>query len=264
MRKLPIVDENNNVIKAPSEWKEITLGKWQEFSTLLSQLQAGATMLEEGEELTKMSYEDIVAKYPSYIIKIVSFWTGLTDAELMQLEYDQITYCYGLIFDSLTPPEPIEEYDKGFKFKGTFYEARKTETDIEGNMVFSKNASFMEGIEYLQLSLLGRSVGSGEFENISKQIAIMYRPEGEEYDEDIASERAELFKDLTMDIVWQVAFFFARLSNSYTRLTLKSLTQKVQEARQTLASGDITTFYTQQAGANISIWQKLKNRIFTR
>lgn len=264
MQKLPLVDENNKHILAPSKWSEITLEKWQEFSTLLVALQKGATMLEDGEQLFNMTYEEIVAKYPSYIIRVVSFWTGLTDGELMQLEYEQITYCYAQIFNALTPPEANEDYFKGFKFKGVYYKAKKTEKDIDGNLVFFKDSTFIEGIEFLQLSMLGHKVGSGEFHNIAKQIAIMYRPEGEEYDETKAGERAELFKDLTMDTVWQVAFFFASLKNSYMRRTLSSLTQKVKEARQTLKSGDFTTSSTPQETAVISIWKRLKQRIFTK
>ena len=55
---------------------------------------------------------------------------------------------------------------------------------------------------------------------------------GEEYDEDVCLKRAEEFRQLTMDIAWDVFFYLDELLNMYTKATLSSSLEKVKLSTQ--------------------------------
>jgi hypothetical protein len=262
MLKLPLIDERGIAIKAPSEWREITLATWIEFSEMLVQLNKGASMLEDGKDLNEMSIHEIIATYPSYVIKVVGFWTGLTDSELSQLHYDVIVGCFTLISSVLEKPEPLEEFG-GFKFKGKYYMKPKTVIDINGNEVLAKNTSFINMVEYLQLSMQGQKVAENVFTEMPKQIALLFKIEGEDYNEDVAYARSVIFKDLPMDIVWQIAFFLDSLRASYETAILKSLTQNLDQIKEVII-GDTTISSIQRSTVISRIWKRLKSIISTR
>ena len=265
MLSLPLVDENGKAIKCPSDWSEVTLERWTRFSDLMIQLEKGAEMMNFDKPLFEMGMNEIVSSYPSYVLKVVSFWSGLTDNEIAGIDYDNIVGCYSLIFSLLTVPERNEEQKDGFSFKGTYYKAPKTTKDIHGNLIPMGGKTFIEAAEYLALGQLAQQVSKNKFSQIAKQIAIMYRPEGEEYNEEIAAERAEEFKNLPMDIVWQISFFLTSLRRSVVLSSSKYLEQAQEEMETTVRQlGDYTTSSMQQSGESLSIWKRLKRLTFTR
>ena len=48
-------------------------------------------------------------------------------------------------------------------------------------------------------------------------MAILCRKSGEEYDDDVIPAKTEKFKELTMDIVWEFAFFLTQQSVRLTK-----------------------------------------------
>jgi hypothetical protein len=50
-------------------------------------------------------------------------------------------------------------------------------------------------------------VAEGAYDKMRYAIAILCLPKGEKYDEQKMFERAELFEDLPMSVVWEVFFF---------------------------------------------------------
>lgn len=262
MIRLPLIDDKGNVIKSPSDWREITLSKWIEFSEMLVQLAKGSNLLEEGKDFSDMTIHDLIASYPSYVIKVVSFWSGLTESEINQLEYTDIVSCFTMINEVLQQPKQELDWG-GFKFRGKYYMKPKTVKDINGNDILAKDTSFINMVEYLQLSLQGQKVAENVFTEMPKQIATLFRLSDEQYNEDVASIRAEIFKDLPMDIVWQVAFFLQSLKSSYEILILQSLTENLQEMKAEI-TGDTTTLSIQPLTVISRIWRRLRKRIFTK
>ena len=63
----------------------------------------------------------------------------------------------------------------------------------------------------------------GKFDVLPEQMAILCRKLEEEYDDDVIPQKTEMFKKLTMDVVWEFGFFLtqqniklAKLSNMYS------------------------------------------------
>jgi hypothetical protein len=248
MISLPLVDEHDSPILIPSDWSEVTLRRFISFYDLFDVLSTKLDgMLEEDQEPT---LEFICTRYPEYILQIVSFWTELNDRELSQVDFDVIVGCYNIISHNfLNPPtkgEPPLEIKVGEQL---CYPADRL-VDIHGNNIPLGKLTFNEGVEYLQLSTLSTNKGVNKFDMISKQIAIIYRPKGEDFDEERCFSRLEDVKDLTMDTVWQISFFLSDLSSTF-QANIHSYSEKIREAlakglEKTLATGDGTILYTQQ------------------
>jgi hypothetical protein len=74
-------------------------------------------------------------------------------------------------------------------------------------------------------------LGEGDYSAAFNIVSIMCMKEGEEYDDELTSKRAEAFKELTMDIVWDVFFYLSNLSRISKNLSQSYL---VEEAMQSL------------------------------
>ena len=106
-----------------------------------------------------------------------------------------------------------------FDFDGVAYLFPRSLTDINGNSALMGGETFGAMIYTFQQEQNLKELGKGRFNVIANQMAITCRPEGEEFNDDISSERAKLFQNLTMDIVWEWVFFSIRRSNLFTSNT---------------------------------------------
>ena len=59
---------------------------------------------------------------------------------------------------------------------------------------------------------------NGKYDVLPEQMAILCRRIDEEYDGDIIPEKAEKFRELTMDIIWEFSFFLTHQSRKLTTL----------------------------------------------
>ena len=57
----------------------------------------------------------------------------------------------------------------------------------------------------------------GKFDVLPEQMAILCRKASEEYDDDAIPAKADKFKKLSMDIVWEFSFFLTMQSVKLTR-----------------------------------------------
>ena len=108
-----------------------------------------------------------------------------------------------------------EEYKpkgmKSFEFDGeTYYFPSE----------FLKDNTYGDFIEATQLDMYIESMKNGRYDVLPEQMAILCRKIGEEYNEDKIVEKAEKFKQLTMDIVFEFAFFLTKRNENL--LTLSS------------------------------------------
>jgi hypothetical protein len=74
---------------------------------------------------------------------------------------------------------------------------------------------------------------NGKYDILPEQMAILCRRIDEEYDEDIIPEKADKFRLLTMDIIWEFSFFLTHQSLKLTKLShTYSQNNKQQQAQE--------------------------------
>tara|TARA_R110002051_G_scaffold1515_1_gene8361 strand:- start:11802 stop:12500 length:699 start_codon:yes stop_codon:yes gene_type:complete len=216
-------------IVIPVEWKDITVKYWGELATIIKghydsannkdEEKEKSPLLEQylGEE-SKTELNDIQAAKMN--ADIFAYITGLTKDEVALVDTAQIEKVISTI-NTLT-----EEYKpkglKSFEFKGETYHFPSE---------FLKKETYGDFIESTQLNMYIQDMENGRFDVLPEQMAILCRRIDEEYDDEAIPEKAEKFRELTMEIIWEFSFFLtqqaARLSKLFPLYLEKK--QQVQE-----------------------------------
>ena len=217
----------------PVEWKDITVKYWGELSTIIKKHYSSATKEDEKkrnerhELLENPLLSDLIKENPlndSQILKmnsdIFSYITGLTKEETSLVDVSQITQVISLI-NKLT-----EEYKpKGmssFEFEGQKYYFPSE---------FFRKSTYGDFIESTQLDMYIKDMENGRFDVLPEQMAILCRRLNEEYDEEAIPDKAEKFRGLTMDIIWEFSFFLTQQTERLVKLTPTYL-GKQQQAQE--------------------------------
>ena len=217
----------------PVEWKDITVKYWGELSTIIKKHYSSATKEDEKkhnerhELLENPLLSDLIKENPlndSQVLKmnsdIFSYITGLTKEEASMVDVSKITQVISLI-NKLT-----EEYKpKGmssFEFEGDTYHFPSE---------FFKKQTYGDFIESTQLDMYIKDMENGRFDVLPEQMAILCRRLGEEYDDDAIPEKADKFRGLTMDVIWEFSFFLTQQTERLVKLspTYLGKQQQVQE-----------------------------------
>lgn len=121
---------------------------------------------------------------------------------------------------------------RSFTFEGVEFEMPASINDGFGGVMPMAEASAEEWAESNDL----RIASTNPMEYAHLILAILCRPKGEKYNERVARERAEKFKDLSCSIAFDV--FFCRLRRTSTILAYISeyLTRKANEAKAKAAA----------------------------
>lgn len=217
----------------PVEWKDITVKYWGELSTIIKKHYSSASEQVESNEkdthelLKNPLMADLIKDNPlndSQVLKmnadIFSYITGLTKEETSLVDVSQITQVISLI-NKLT-----EEYKpKGlssFEFEGqTYYFPSE----------FFRKSTYGDFIESTQLDMYIKDMENGRFDVLPEQMAILCRRLDEEYDEEAIPDKAEKFRELTMDIIWEFSFFLTQQTERLAKLTPTYL-GKQQQAQE--------------------------------
>ena len=205
----------------PEEWSEITLEKYAVFIDAVNELQK--KLKEDDNE--DIGFYQIVLEYREHFNKLFQTFTGIEPSIIDRIKADNIYTTYMYIMNFLKEPD----YNKidSFTFKRKKYYLPKSKIDYFGNEIEMAEASFGEVVEAMQVQEMDKSFQENNFKVLPYQIAMLCRRKGEDYNDQIIKERAEVFKKLTMDIVWQVAFFLIRQKQK----SLKRLLQSLEEVR---------------------------------
>lgn len=205
----------------PEEWSEITLEKYAVFIDAVNELQK--KLKEDDNE--DIGFYQIVLEYREYFNKLFQTFTGIEPSIIDRIKADNIYTTYMYIMNFLKEPE----YNKidSFTFKRKKYYLPKSKVDYFGNEIEMAEASFGEVVEAMQIQEMDKSFQENNFKVLPYQIAMLCRRKGEDYNDQIVKERAEVFKELPMDVVWQVAFFLIKQKQK----SLKRLLQSLEEAR---------------------------------
>ena len=217
----------------PVEWEDITVKYWGELSSLIKKHYD--TALEDKKESNAKAHEllkeemfseliDKMELNPSQALKmntdIFSYMTGLSKEDVKLVDSEQIAQVISTI-NSLT-----EEYKpKGLK-----------SFDLDGETYyfpseFLRRETYGDFIESTQLDMYISDMENGKYDVLPEQMAILCRRIGEEYDEDVIPEKAEKFKELTMDVIWEFSFFLT-LRNIKLQAHSLMYSEKQQQAQE--------------------------------
>jgi len=162
--------------------------------------------------------------------------TGKPDNEIASMKMEEVSEAYGQIYKfivSILYHTPIGEDIKPssqFKFKDQLYKAPASGKDYLGNDEPLKEMAFGEFVEALEIRRAGEEMENGNWQGIPLQLAILYKKPKEVYNEKMVKERAKLFLDLPMDIVWGCTFFLMlRRITSLTDSSLKASQTRMQK-----------------------------------
>ena len=216
-----VFSAGEHTFTVPEEWSEITLEKYAVFIDAVNELQK--KLKEDDNE--DIGFYQIVLEYREYFNKLFQTFTGIEPSIIDRIKADNIYTTYMYIMNFLKEPE----YNKidSFTFKRKKYYLPKSKVDYFGNEIEMAEASFGEVVEAMQVQEMDKSFQENNFKVLPYQIAMLCRRKGEDYNDQIVKERAEVFKELPMDVVWQVAFFLIKQKQK----SLKRLLQSLEEAR---------------------------------
>ena len=207
----------------PVEWKDITVKYWGELSTIIKTHYEKASNLSEQEKNHERNADitQNVKLNHTQILKmnadIFSYITGLTKEEVGLIDVSKVSEVIGCV-NALT-----EEY----KPRGM------NSFDLDGETYyfpseFFKKETYGDYIESTQLEMYIADMNNGRYDILPEQMAILCRRIDEEYDDDIIAEKADKFRELTMDVIWEFSFFLIQQSVKLMKLSPTFLEKKQQ------------------------------------
>jgi len=209
----------------PTEWKDITLNHWAELSTIIQKHQKNSELKKTSltEKYSDFDNLDKIIKDVEFVDNvslnkdIFCFLTGLDDDDIKKTDINQVTQVIEVI-GMLT-----EEYKpKGIK-----------SFDLDGETYYFpsdslKNNTYGDFIESTQLDMTIEHMKNGRYDVLPEQMAILCRRIDEEFDDKLIPEKTKKFKKLTMDIVYEFAFFLTiqskrllKVSNMFSEIKAK-------------------------------------------
>lgn len=236
------IEETGQKFKFPTKWSEITIGKFAEYQTLVKDLQKTFVKkfdLKDESEVSQVTTIEIFTIYPDYFVKLFSFWTGISLVDCYKVNKEDILNVYQTMNELLAKNMGERKIDR-FEFDKITYLFPTSQKDIQGNEALMSKETFGAMIYAMQQDKILEDITKGKFDALGNQIAILCRPEGEAYNPEKVNERAKLFQDLSMDIVWQFSFFLIRLTPRFKRDTQIFLAAGEQETRNSQGSGGTT------------------------
>ena len=148
---------------------------------------------------------------------IFTYITGLTKEETSMIDVSKVTQVISLI-NKLT-----EEYKpkgiRSFEFEGEEYFFPSE---------FFRKQTYGDFIESTQLDMYIKDMENGRFDILPEQMAILCRRADEEYDESLIPNKAEKFRGLTMDIIWEFSFFLTQQTERLAKLSPIYLAKQLQ------------------------------------
>ena len=150
---------------------------------------------------------EILSDLPREIIDLMK----AEEREAIYSEY-LFPFVHGLMY---FPSDFKEDTRDHFIFEGVEYQYPRTRTvggklvdgKVEGGLempLFSSTA--IEFTEAADLQVAADKMSAGRYEMAKHIVAVLCRPDGEKYDEKVATERAQKMGTLKMSTVWQVFF----------------------------------------------------------
>jgi len=217
-------DEMDVVI--PTQWEDITLEYWTEICSIVNKHKKSTELKKEhhSEKYSESNDLDRILEDVEFIDNIslnkdiFCFMTGLNDDDMKKVDLGQVNKvleAVGILTEEYKP--------KGIK-----------SFDLDGETYYFPLESFRKNtygdfIESTQLDMTIENTKNGRFDVLPEQMAILCRRIGEDYEEEDIPEKTKNFKKLTMDIVYEFAFFLTIQSNKLLKISNMYLEKKEKE-----------------------------------
>jgi hypothetical protein len=241
--------------EAPRQLSDITLGRFIQYCTFESKVMPKELkeIIKLNGELSEIPENDKLDRQPvldklsalyeiieadsygetliSYYAKIVEFWSGLPYAVIMgedggeSMNIGQLK-ALSLQLQTLvnTPPENVE-YSPVIEFNSEIWYLPTQ---------YMKNSTVIEYLESSQFYKLQDQLAGGQWGALASVICFLLRKKGEKYSKDLLKRRS-MFLGLPMDKAYQVAFFFLKRTNIYSKLLANyTAAQNLANFRQAL------------------------------
>jgi len=191
------IEINGKKKNIPSDWSEMTLDYYCGIYQILQKYNRTEEQEkgDEGKDLLKFFFTQEVKMYN----ELFSYMTGLSSEEVKRVSKSDIDEVVSLLDVMLVDYQP-----KGidyFEFKGEIYYFP---------IDFFRTGTFGEYIESTQLEMNTEYLKNGRFDILPEQMAILCKRVDEEVDLDEVDKKSKAFRELTMDIVWEFAFFLSK------------------------------------------------------
>lgn len=203
----------------------------------ISELDEELTQTEREEQAIKLfadRWEDMEWRKKSacysFFALDVGYWCGV-DAKLIQssVHRDSIFNAYWALQSQMNPNNASIDKDyTGFEIKGIEYLVPKEHMQDSTVEEFADSAYFQEQAQ---------RVKGGDWLAVLDVMTVLCRPKGEKYNDNEAfrEARKELFKELSMSHVINVAFFLQRLNSSLSQtLAIYTVSEEVKAQKQSI------------------------------
>lgn len=211
-----VIEIDGKEKEIPSDWKEMTLEYYCGIYEILQKYKRTEEQdkNDEGKDLTKFFFTQEIKMYND----LFCYMTGMSRENVKKVKTEEIE----AVISSLD--NILEEYKpKGmtnFEFEGDIYYFP---------MNFFREGTFGEYIESTQLEMNTEYLKNGRFDILPEQMAILCKSVDEEVDLDNIDDKAKAFKRLTMDIVWEFAFFLNRQTSNSLNVIQTFLGKEAQK-----------------------------------
>lgn len=189
----------------PNDWSEMTLDYYSGIYNIIKKYQRSEEQKNEdkGKDLLKYFFVQETKMYRELFV----YMTKIDEKTMAKVPINDVEAVIGCLDNVMKDYEP-----KGmthFKFDNDIYYFP---------MDFLRTGTFGEYIESSQLEMNTQYLKNGRFDILPEQMAILCKKVDEEVDLDNIDEKAELFKQLTMDVVWEFSFFLNKRTITSTSL----------------------------------------------
>ena len=190
----------NDSYDIPTEWRDMTLRYWCGLYAVINKYNER----DEDGNLIEVEHSDVQTLKINR--DIFMYLTGLKESQMQELDIQSVTDAVNVFSGAVTEYKPLG-VDRFEQDGETYYFPKE----------FLKRNTFGDYIEATHLESTVKIMKHGRFDILPEQMAILCRKAGEEYDDDVIPAKTEKFKELTMDIVWEFAFFLTQQSVRLTK-----------------------------------------------
>lgn len=229
MKKIYVTIENGKMIRytdadsldaekiaLPYDIEALTIGQAQEIYKALAEDEDYIAFLSGAKEEV---WSSTLLEYARKAMRVVALVGGFDASAVNSLSDDEVVeFAPAFEMNVLRPLYHFGVYKpkefEGFDFEGVFYRMPLSVADGFGGVMPMADTTAEEWAESNDL----RIVSANPVEYMHLIVAILCRPDGEVYNERVARERAEKFKQLPCTVALDV--FFCRFARMSTMLNL--------------------------------------------
>lgn len=214
----------------PEDWQDITLDKFSiylkiEMPTGLHIVTTEHESDQWREQVLELPLSEQAAAF-EYFMSVLNHFCNIDKDVLVRCKLQQVETLFWKLFNLLNTV-CTAEYTETIEHNGQTYYLPSE---------FMQNSTVGDFLEACQLEMEYSKLKNGKFQHLAKLMCILCRRSKTEQYSDALLARESIFKQFSMDKVWQVAFFLQQRNRkyqeglaTYTKLALKGILKLQQD-----------------------------------